>query len=556
MASPEDYAAWIVANKDKQGTPEFDTVAKAYQLSRQGAKPTAQPEPDYNPTSGMTGTEKFLAGAGKGMTDLVRGVGQAAREGIDAVTPTTLSTLITGKTNPVADFLGLPSAKDADAVKARDRALMDTGAGLAGNITGTAATLLPTAFIPGAGTYAGAAAIGAGQGVLAPVASDESRLQNAAMGGVGGAGGVLAARALSRAVQPIAQSEGVKKLLSEGVVPTPGQAAGGWVGRVENSLESLPLVGQIIKNAKTRGVEELNAAALKRSVPSGTQQEITAVGRRGLEQADDILSRGYERVVPNISVKATNDFRRSITEAGFKDSRFLTEQGEKELSRVLESRVFNRIPETGEIPGRLVQRMDSELGQIARDYSKSTDAAQRAFAGAVRDIQTELRTYIASQAKGTAAEELRDLNKAFANLVRVERASGYTGAKEGVFSAAQLQQAVRATDSGGRSFARGNALMQDLSDPAKAVLQDTVPDSGTAGRLLTAAGITGAGVDAIFGNPGYLTALAASPVLYSRAGARYMVGDLPGQAAAAQFLRSTSPYSSVLGMGISGRAGK
>ncbi len=30
-----DYARWIVANEDKKGTPEFDTVAKAYQIAKQ-----------------------------------------------------------------------------------------------------------------------------------------------------------------------------------------------------------------------------------------------------------------------------------------------------------------------------------------------------------------------------------------------------------------------------------------------------------------------------------------------------------------------------------------
>lgn len=34
MASAEDYAAWIVANADKQGTPEFDTVQKAYEEAK------------------------------------------------------------------------------------------------------------------------------------------------------------------------------------------------------------------------------------------------------------------------------------------------------------------------------------------------------------------------------------------------------------------------------------------------------------------------------------------------------------------------------------------
>lgn len=39
MADAEKYAAWIVANPDKKGTPEFDTVAKAYQAARSQMSP-------------------------------------------------------------------------------------------------------------------------------------------------------------------------------------------------------------------------------------------------------------------------------------------------------------------------------------------------------------------------------------------------------------------------------------------------------------------------------------------------------------------------------------
>lgn len=45
MATADEYAAWIIQNAAKKGTPEFDTVAQAYQLAKQDAapaKPTAQ----------------------------------------------------------------------------------------------------------------------------------------------------------------------------------------------------------------------------------------------------------------------------------------------------------------------------------------------------------------------------------------------------------------------------------------------------------------------------------------------------------------------------------
>jgi hypothetical protein len=48
MASAAEYAAWIVANKDKKGTKEFETVSKAYQLAKQStpATPSAPTQPE------------------------------------------------------------------------------------------------------------------------------------------------------------------------------------------------------------------------------------------------------------------------------------------------------------------------------------------------------------------------------------------------------------------------------------------------------------------------------------------------------------------------------
>jgi hypothetical protein len=86
------------------------------------------------------------------------------------------------------------------------------------------------------------------------------------------------------------------------------------------------------------------------------------------------------------------------------------------------------------------------------------------------------------------AEQLRNINQAFANLVRVEGAAGSAGAKGGVFSANQLASAVKRFDSSARkkATATGKALLQDVSDPATQVLPPSVPDSGTPFRTLGA----------------------------------------------------------------------
>lgn len=137
----------------------------------------AQMEQDrktYDPTKGMSGTDKFLAGVGKAMTDVGRGVGQ---------------------------MVGLVDRDDVRESRARDAALMNTGAGAAGNFAGNVAMLAPTAMIPGANTVAGAGVIGAAAGLAQPSTSTKETLTNLALGGAGGAAGQAVANRLPGVVQ-------------------------------------------------------------------------------------------------------------------------------------------------------------------------------------------------------------------------------------------------------------------------------------------------------------------------------------------------------------------
>jgi hypothetical protein len=66
---------------------------------------------------GMSGTQRFLAGAGKGMTDVARGVGQ---------------------------LFGAGNQSDIDEARLHDAALTNSGAGMAGDIAGNVAlTAIP-----------------------------------------------------------------------------------------------------------------------------------------------------------------------------------------------------------------------------------------------------------------------------------------------------------------------------------------------------------------------------------------------------------------------------
>lgn len=168
----------------------------------------------FDPTEGMSGTEKFFAGMGKSLYDTGRGVSQLAGDVSDAVggafgrSNRTASGLVSGETR------GDVRRREAEEQRALDAPLMDTGAGLAGNITGTvgqflipggaavrygsmapkAAALVRSATLPT--SLRGAALQGAAIGSTQQVGEDDSRLANMVIGGGAGSAGVLIPRGL------------------------------------------------------------------------------------------------------------------------------------------------------------------------------------------------------------------------------------------------------------------------------------------------------------------------------------------------------------------------
>lgn len=166
----------IVLRGIPDGTPEEQIKERIYKIrSERGIeKPPAEVQQmSFDPTDGMSTTDKFLAGAGKGMVDLARGAGQ---------------------------LVGIVSDKEVEQSKQLDKPLMNTTAGTVGNAVGTAAALAPAMLIPGANTYTGAALIGGISGALQPVGEGDSRIVNAGVGTIGGLAGQKAGNMLANSV--------------------------------------------------------------------------------------------------------------------------------------------------------------------------------------------------------------------------------------------------------------------------------------------------------------------------------------------------------------------
>lgn len=194
----------------------------------------------YDPTSGMSGGEKFLAGVGKAFTDIGRGVRQYL---------------------PAA--VGGMSNEEIAQARALDQPLMNTGAGVAGNVAGNVALAVPAAFVPGAATLPGSAAIGAAYGALQPGVDATERLKNAAIGGAAGAV-VPAAQTAYRMgkafVDPLYEG-GRQQILGRALRQTAGGQADEAMRNLRTATELVP--GSVPTAGQAAGVPSL--AALERS---------------------------------------------------------------------------------------------------------------------------------------------------------------------------------------------------------------------------------------------------------------------------------------------------
>lgn len=359
---------------------------------------------------------------------------------------------------------------------------------MGGNAVGT----LPlAALIPETATLGGAAAVGAGSGgvfgALRPATEPTEsfwadKAKEAGIGAV--AGGVVgpAVHAISRIVQPQV-SKGVEYLMERGITPTPGQILGGAAARMEEKATSLPLVGDLIKNSQSRALDQFNRAAYNEALAPIGEKYAGQIGREGIAAVEDTLSGAYQKLLPKLSFQADDQFAADIGNLQSMAASLPPEQASR-FESILRDKVFSRISRTGHMDGQTLKGLESELTNLVKGYKSDPSFDNRQLGDAVGEVLASVRTTL-QRSNPDHAEQLAAVNKGWANYDRLRRAGSALGAQEGVFTPAQLLNAVKAADKsvGKGRFAKGEALMQDFAETGKSVLGSKYPDSGTAGRV-------------------------------------------------------------------------
>jgi hypothetical protein len=472
---------------------------------------------------------------------------------------------LTGNRLSLSDIADVQADRDLSAVSGAPGVagrvaggMLMTGAPAAALYRGAAAAggaALPAAIAP---TVAGAVTGGTVAGLTNPVLPGESEAKNIGLGAAFGVAGDTLARGLARVAQPIMQSPAVQALLAKRIIPTPGQAIGGAANTNESKLTSIPLTGEIINAGRARARTDFNRAELDMATPEG---KVSQAGNAGFEEAKQALGRAYDRIFSGKVVQPNEELAQEIVKARNSTMLPLNEARQKQFDEIINRVLWGRIPyknvatgesstlplpsgvvsqQTGQMGGSVAElsadKMKAEiigdLGKLAARFQKSPIVEESSLGDALmaarNSAQEWLKKSIAT-ADPLAASQLASVDKAFANRVMIGKAVDKAAAQGGVFTP---YQAIRST--------RPGTEARSLAETAQSVIGNNVPNSGTTDRGLLAYMLSH---PSSLINPAEYLGIPLASLAYSRPGSRYLLGDFPGQKAAADAIRSTAPYA-------------
>jgi hypothetical protein len=336
---------------------------------------------------------------------------------------------------------------------------------------------------------------------------------------------------------------GVRALMAEGVTPTVGQILGGGFKRAEEGLTSIPVIGDFIKSAQARAAENVNRAAINRALtPINEKLPVDFKGRDAIRFASEKLDDAYGALLPKMTVVQDTPFQTSISNLrNMVDNGAINQASKDFFNKWIDGNVLNKFQGQGAVTGQTLKQVQSDLRETISRLGASTDADQRLIGEALKEAQDQVRQLV-TRNNPKFSKELKAIDTGYANFKRVEAAAALSGAEAGIFSPAQLQSAVRTMDRSKdhSEFSKGQALMQDLSEPAKTILGNKLPDSGTPYRSLAA--LIASGGAGAAGYPAIAAGMLAGPALYSAPGQRLAAAALTarpaGAAAVANQLRA------------------
>jgi hypothetical protein len=317
----------------------------------------------------------------------------------------------------------------------------------------------------------------------------------AALGGALGMGGEALAPVVSRQAQALGKK----------IPLTVGQYFPG-MKRAEEALTSMPFVGGGIRAQQERGMKAFPVFMYNRALkPLGIELPKNTEPRVAFSKAKSIFDQKYKQALDGVEVDVSDDLLDDLSKIVTTAKQEVGDAGLKkgaDFENMVIRQVLGRAKD-GKLSGEAIQDIQKKIGAEAMRFGKSTDPIDGKIATAYSDLDIGMMDLIAKYSPAKK-ELLQKTNKAYSQFVplRSAAAKGY----EGQFTPAQAMSAVRSEErkagaAGLSRLAAGEGRMQKPIELAQRIIGPSLPDSGTAGRMLTGAALYGGG-GALVGAPG------------------------------------------------------
>jgi hypothetical protein len=287
---------------------------------------------------------------------------------------------------------------------------------------------------------------------------------------------------------------------------------GGVAKGVEDRLSGVPVLGTVVNARRLEGMQGFNRAAFDESLAPIAPQNARpgwgtngVTGEQGIEAAQTRVGDAYDTTLNPVQLQAdlpfTGDMRATLA-AG--DA--LPDPMAGRARYTLNTRIGNSFSDTGGLSGRDFQQSIRGLRRDAAsvvnepygyDFGQVTRQGEAGLEGLLqRQSPGTLPAYNAANGAYRNVEVLRDAVNRARNGTRV--------GQPGIFAPSQLADAAAANAKKfGNSQGTTRQPFFDLSRAGQNVLPNSVPDSGTAGRLLTQQALAAGGLGVLGGGAGY-----------------------------------------------------
>lgn len=351
---------------------------------------------------------------------------------------------------------------------------------------------LPTALLGGAGIARAAGGLAtrapavaralqtpvgaaAAEGVLGGAiygagAAEEDRLAGAQTGAaLGGLLGGGAAAALPRVTQA------AREMIKRDVPLTAGQALGGAPRLAEEAIAALPFAGRSVEKSRGRALAQYSRLATEDALaPVGLTLPKGVTGSDAVDAGFKRMNEVYADLAPNLKIRDAKSMRdivqQAVRDAGVGESVILGDAAERVLTQNIKN-IAKKLGNKKELSGELYHSLDKMIGSNAAKLNKPQVQPDSQEVGRIlRDIQLAMRNELRKQnKKGGAA--LDAANKAYSNLINVEKAA-YAAVREGgEFTPSQLLSKMAQQQK--RKAARGQVEGQEAVLAAQDLLGRT-----------------------------------------------------------------------------------